>query len=95
MERVGTVDPAASGIAPAQRIEVDIRVAGHVESAAAGSAGDRAELTVTNSDRAELGIGWLDQWSDLPVSDAAGRWARFLDGPLVEGEAPPPTIDQG
>ena len=56
MQRVGTIDPAAARVTPAHRVEMDERIARGRQATAARGAGDRAELPVTNGDRAKLGV---------------------------------------
>ena len=60
MDGVRTIDPAAAGIAPAKRVEVDIPALVTRETAAATGACDRSTLAVADGDRAQLGIGWMD-----------------------------------
>jgi hypothetical protein len=56
----------AAGVASGHRMEVDEPALGLGESTTTGGAGDRGALAVTDGDRAQLGIGWLDHRFGLP-----------------------------
>ena len=80
VDGVSAVDPATTRVSSAKRVEMDECFTPGSQAAAARRTGDRRPLTVAHGNRAELGIGRLDHWQDLP-----GCVRRRLL----------PTIDQG
>ena len=70
---VGARDPAAAGVAPAERIEVEPRVTGRGQATATRGTGDGRALPASDGERSvKLGLGRMDHGDHLVVLRSGG-----------------------
>jgi hypothetical protein len=60
VDGVGAIHSIPASISPGDRIEVDIPLTGLRQSTAARGACDGADMPITDGDRLEFRVGWVD-----------------------------------